>query len=164
MFCPSCGAKNSTEQRFCRNCGMNLEPAAKSLLEQYPAGTYPDLDRREQRIETFGQIAFTGFMIVIGLAVLGLIYVILDKMVFSGDNALAGILLLNLIIFAMLTLAWVVFREDLKEKRMKAARSRPELEMPAATRQLLEEKEFEPIPTVTESTTELLPQENPRKL
>src|SRR6185503_10855001 len=109
MFCPSCGAKNSTEQRFCRNCGMNLEPAAKSLLEQYPPGTSPDLDRREQRIETFGQIAFTGFMIVIGLAVLGLIYVILDKMVFSGDNALAGILLLNLIIFAMLTLAWVVF-------------------------------------------------------
>jgi hypothetical protein len=144
---------------------MNLEPAAQSLLEQFPAGKRPDLDKREQRIETFGQIAFTGFMIVIGLAVLGLIYAILDKMVFSGDNPWAGILLMNLIIFAMLTLAWVVFREDLKEKRAKAARqTAPELEMPAVTGRLLEEKEFEPIPTVTESTTDLLPRENTRKL
>ena len=103
-------------------------------------------------------------MIVIGLAVVGLIYAILDKMVFSGDNPWAGILLMNLIIFAMLTLAWVVFREDLKEKRQKArSAAAKELEMPVVTGRLIEEREFEPIPTVTENTTDLLPQENSRK-
>ena len=165
MFCPSCGATNSTDQRFCRSCGLNLEPAAQSLLEHVPTGKRADLDRCERRIEKFGQIAFTGFMIVIGLGVLGLIYSILDRMVFSGDNPLAGLLLMAVLIFAMLTLAFVVFREDLKEKRMKAARTTvPELEMPAVTARLLQDdREFEPIPAVTEETTDLLPRQHQKR-
>ncbi len=147
---------------------MNLEPAAQSLLEHFPAGDRADLDRRERRVEKFGQVAFTGFMIVVGLAVLGIIYAILDRMVFSGDQPLYGILLMAFIVFALLTLVYVGFKEDLKEKRMKAGRATtpppPELEMPAVTARLLEEKEFEPIPAVTESTTELLHQDRTRKI
>ena len=161
MFCPSCGAENSTDQRFCRRCGMNLEPAALSLREQFPTGNRPDLDRRERRIEKFGQFAFGGFVIVVGLAVIGLIITILDRIVFSGDPPWVGLGLIAFLIFAVLTLVYVVFREDLKEKRKKAGydhANRPaELPMPAVTERLLEEKEFEPMPTVTESTTNLLP-------
>jgi len=145
---------------------MNLEPAAQSLLEHFPAGDRADLDRRERRVEKFGQIAFTGFMIVVSLAVLGLIFAILDRMVFSGDQPLYGILLMAFIVFALLTLVYVGFKEDLKEKRMKAGRDAapPELEMPAVTARLLEEKQFEAIPAVTESTTELLPRDRARKI
>ena len=145
---------------------MNLEPAAQSLLEHFPAGDRADFDRRERRVEKFGQIAFTGFMIVITLAVLGIIYAILDRMVFSGKQPIYGILLMAFIVFALLTLAYVVFKEDLKEKRMKAGRAPTpaELERPAVTARLIEEKEFEPIPAVTESTTELLPQDRTRKI
>ena len=143
---------------------MNLEPAAQSLLEHFPAEKRSDLDRRERRIEKFGQIAFTGFMIVVSLAALGIIYAILDKMVFSGDHPLAGILFLAFIIFAMLTLAYVIFKEDLKEKRRRVVPDMaPELEMPVVTAPLLEDSHFEPVPAVTESTTDLLPQEKTRK-
>ncbi len=140
---------------------MNLEPAAQSLREQYPAGNRPDLDRREQRIEKFGQIAFGGLIIVIGLAVIGLVVVILDRIVFSGDPPLFGIGLIAFVIFAMLTLAYVFFREDLKEKRKKAgydhAHTPPALQTPTVTGRLIEEKHFEPLSTVTENTTNLLP-------
>ena len=144
---------------------MNLEPAAQSLREQFPAGDRPDLDRREERIEKFGRFAFGGFLIVVGLAVVGLIVTILDRIVFSGDSPWVGLGLIAFLIFAVLTLVYVGFREDLKEKRKKAGfdhapASPPELESPAVTGRLLEEKEFEPIPSVTENTTSLLPRQD----
>jgi hypothetical protein len=146
---------------------MNLEPAAQSLREQFPSGNRPDLDRRERRLEKFGALAFTGFMVVIVFAVLGMIYAILDRFVFSGDNPLAGLIMMAFLIFAMLTLAYVVFREDLKEKRRKVgydhAHGPVELPTPVVTGRLLEEKDFEPIPTVTENTTDLLPRKDQRR-
>ena len=158
MYCPACGAKNSTQQRFCRSCGLNLEPAAQSLLEQFPAGERPDLARREQRLERFGQLAFGGFGIVVLIAAVGIIYTIFRRMVLAGDQPWAGALLIAFIIFAVLTLTYVVFAEDLKEKRKKAVFTEPrELEGPRTTGRLLDESRFEPVPTVTERTTDLLP-------
>jgi hypothetical protein len=137
---------------------MNLEPAAQSLLEQFPAGERPDLARREQRLERFGQVAFGGFGIVLLIAVVGIIYTIFTKMILVGEQPWAGALLIAFIIFAVLTLTYVVFAEDLKEKRKKTAPAEPrELEGPRTTGRLLDESRFEPAPTVTEQTTDLLP-------
>lgn len=138
---------------------MNLEPAAESIRAQFPSGESADLERRERRVERFGQIAFTGFMIVVIIGVIGLMIAILDRFVFSGDQPFVGIGLMAFLVFAMLTLAYVFLREDLKERKHRASvRSQPsELEMPVVTARLIEEKEFEPIPAVTEDTTELLP-------
>lgn len=164
MFCPGCGATNSTELRFCRRCGLNIESAAKSLLEQVPGSGRPDLARREQMLERFGQIAFGGFGIVLLVAIAGIIYTVFTKMVLEGGQPWAGVLLIAFVLFAAMALVYVLFAEDLKEKRKKAAPSRNrELEHPATTGKLLEEHEFEPIPAVTESTTDLLPHENVRK-
>lgn len=159
MFCPSCGATNSIDQRFCRSCGLNLEHAAQSLRDQFPMSGPSDLARREARLEKFGQVAFGGFLVVVVSAVVGLVYAILARFVFSGDNPAVGILLTAFIIFAMLSLAYVIFREDLKEKRMKIAREEepPGGAPPVVTGRLIEEREFEPVPTVTEDTTDLLP-------
>ena len=161
MYCPGCGAINSTDQRFCRKCGMNLKSSARSLLEQFPAGNEPGLALRERRIEKFGQIAFNGFVVVLVLGVLGLFYAILDRMVFSGERPLVGVLLMAFILFAMLTLAYVFLKEDLKDKRSKALPvAQTPLQMPAITARLIEEREFEPTLAVTESTTDLLPTRN----
>ena len=136
---------------------MNLESTAESLREWAPIES-DDLARRERFLERFGQFAFTGFGLVLLIAVIGLIYTILVKMVLAGDQPWAGVILINFIVFAILTLAYVVFKEDLKERRKKARPAHPnELESPAVTGKLLEEKEFEPIPTVIEDTTDLLP-------
>ena len=163
MFCPSCGERNSRDQRFCRRCGMNLESAARALLEQFPGGERPDLVQREKALERFGQIAFGGFGIVLVIAVVGIIYTIFSKMVLSGEQPWAGVLLSAFIVFAVLSLAYVVFAEDLKEKKKKTPAQPKELRTPAVTGRLLEEKEFEPIPTITEETTNLLPQDKTRR-
>jgi hypothetical protein len=166
MFCPSCGSTNSIDQRFCRKCGLNLESAARSLTEQIPAGDRAELARREERIEKFGRLAFIGFLNVLVIAILGLLYAILDRLVFSGNNPIVGILLMAFIVFAMLVLGYVYFRESLKETRKKIVpvESKPDFAHTATTTRLLDEKQFQPIPSVIEDTTELLPSRKRERL
>jgi hypothetical protein len=119
MFCPACGSENSTDQRYCRKCGINLEPAAQSLLDHYPDSKGPDLERHERLLERFGRIAFGGLGIVVLIAIVGMIYSIFTKMILSGEKPLLGIMLSILILFAALSLVYVIFAEDLKEKKKK---------------------------------------------
>jgi predicted amidophosphoribosyltransferase len=36
MSCPNCSAEASTEQKFCRFCGMELQAVAELINEQTP--------------------------------------------------------------------------------------------------------------------------------
>ncbi len=160
MYCPNCAAKNSTDQRFCRACGMNLEQTAAMLSEQFPARKPVELERTERRIERFGQIAFGGFGVVLVIGVLGIIYTIISKMIVSGQQPWAGVLLVLFIVFAMLTLAYVVFNEDLKERKKAKPMMPPAVpELDAAEANRLTEGTPMPVPSVVEDTTDLLPVE-----
>lgn len=76
MFCPQCASKNDSDQKFCRACGMNLEQTALSVREQSGDDVPADLTRQEKALAKFGTVAFTGFGVVICIAVLGIIYAI----------------------------------------------------------------------------------------
>lgn len=161
MFCPNCGAQNSTGQNFCRSCGFNLEDTAKSLLLQVPSAERAEVLRREKSLERFGSFVWSGFGIVCLIAVGALLYTIFDKMVWSGKNPFAGILFAAFIIFATFSLIYVFFNENLKEKKKKlGVREQNGLSEPKTTGKLLEEKPFEPVGSVVENSTELLLTEN----
>ena len=157
MFCPACANQTSTEQKFCRSCGMNLESAAASMLEQYPDGAHAKFKRQERNLERFGAVAFTGFAVVVVIFVLGLLYAILTKMILSDTQPYVGALLMAFIIFAALTLTYVIKRESLKEQREKLKNPR-ELPTPTPNLQLreLDTNDLIPAPSVVEGTTELL--------
>ena len=154
MYCPSCGKPNNTDQKFCRACGMNLEQSAHSLLEQFPNKQRLDLQREEKMLERFGKVAFMGFGIVIGIAILAMVYFIFEKMVLSGEQSLPGLLLISFIVFAGLTLGYVIWNENLKEKRAKIeATPAPAADESRPTGKLTDGADFEPVPSVTENTT-----------
>lgn len=161
MFCPNCGANNTTEQKYCRACGLNLEETALSLLAQIPSAESAALLRRQRQLEKFGNVAFGGFGIVLLAGIGTVIYLIVSKLIFSGQNVFGGILLVAFIIFAALSLAYVFFNEELKERRKK---TNPLFEIGAEkkieTGKLLEARPFEPIGSVTENSTELFHAEN----
>jgi hypothetical protein len=142
---------------------MNLEQISSAMTDQYPSGSAAELDQREQRLERFGRIAFGGFGIVVGVAVLGLIGTIISRMILTGSQFWVGILLVAFIVFAALTLAYVIFNEDLKDKRKALAKVRnaertPELDVD--TNRLLNQPPAGRVASVIEDTTDLLPVEN----
>ncbi|MBC7898490.1 MAG: hypothetical protein H7070_00375 [Saprospiraceae bacterium] len=161
MFCPGCGEKNSIDKKFCRACGLNLEQSAQSLLEQFPSAKSPDLEKSERRLEKFGNVAFGGLIVVVLASVVGMIYTIFVKFILNGSGVIAGILLILFLIFAVLGLAYVAFNESLKEKRHAGPKryGDPVLER-FDTGKLLNENPFDPVPSVIEETTDLLPVEN----
>jgi hypothetical protein len=161
MFCPNCAANNRTEQKFCRSCGLNLEKSAESLIEQFPNAHNAGLSKQTQFVEKFGNFALGGFGVVLLTGIGAIIYFIFSKMILTGANVLTGILLIAFLIFALLSLIFVFFNESIKEKKAKINPALSnELTEAKQTGKLLEEKSFEPIPSVIENSTELFFVEN----
>ena len=140
---------------------MNLEQVSAALSEQLPDRDV-NIERSEARLEVFGNVVFVGFGIVIVAAVIGILYTIITKMILSGEAPIVGVLLGNFVLFAMLTLAYVVFREDLNERKKKARAvpaPAPESHVDIDTAKLLQDPIQESTPSVVEDTTDLLPVE-----
>jgi uncharacterized membrane protein YvbJ len=164
MFCPNCGANNSTEQKFCRSCGLNLEKSAESLIEQMPSAQTANLLKHEKLIERFGNFALGGLGVVGLIAITAGLYILVIKLIITGTNVFAVILLISFFVFAFLSLIFVVFNETLKEKKQKINSTLGNgLAEKKDTAKLLDEKLFEPVRSVTENSTELLVVENKTK-
>ena len=153
MYCPNCGTKNSIEQNFCRACGLSLEKSALSLSEQLPAKVDRSIQEQKERLEKLGVAALSVF----GLGVLSLlVYGIGIKLI---DKGILGILAtLGILIMLVCGLGSVILFARAKELDEKSTKRRqPNLSSGSeTTKELLSEGHFEPVPTVTERTTELL--------
>jgi hypothetical protein len=153
MFCPNCGSKNSTQQKFCRSCGLSLEKSAQSLVEQIPAKIDQSLERRKEKLERFGFIALIGVGIV-GVGAFS--YMIIFNMMLAQGKILGGLAFMTIIICGLLAVFFFNYANFLKKNAVKnqlPPEEMPEYETPA---KLLNDSYLEPIPSVTERTTELL--------
>ena len=154
MFCPHCGKVNSREQKFCRSCGLSLEKVAQSLAEQLPA---PELNKhlqdRQRRIERWLSILLGSMFTIFVVAVL---WALVYKIIIIKGDVLEGLMFLALFVAAVAALLLVVYRESLLEASTKRQLSQTTLPLTEHTAKLLPESDLEPIPSVTEGTTELL--------
>jgi zinc-ribbon domain len=155
MYCPNCGTKTSADQNFCRACGLSLEKIALSVNEQLPTKMNRSLQEQKERFEKLGMVALSVF----GLGVLSIIvYGVGYKLMVSEGDILTGLAFLGFIIMIACGLASVILFAKAKEVANEVPKrpSQPELSSRESTKELLTEGHFEPVPTVTERTTELL--------
>ena len=154
MYCPNCGKENSTEQKFCRSCGLSLETVVQSLAEQLPAKQYDQtLQARQRSVERWLNIAAGSG---ISILVLGVLWGIIYKIIIVKGEILAGSLFLGLILAVIAFALLAIYHESLA----KATRQRPlpeprEPQVGGDTAKLPIESQ-EPVPSVTERTTKRL--------
>ena len=153
MYCPNCGTKTTIDQNFCRGCGFSLEKTALSLSEQLPAKVDRSVQEQKERLEKFG----VALLCLFGTGVLILLLILLGQKLI--DKGLPGILaMLAAFILIVCGLGSVILfarAKDLEEKSSKRRQSSL-TSGSETTKELLSEGHFEPVPTVTERTTELL--------
>jgi len=154
MYCPNCGKENSAEQKFCRSCGLSLEKAVQSLAEQLPALELDkNLRERQERVDRLINIvAGTAISILVGGVLWGIIYgiIIVKGEVIAGLFFLAFIV--GIVLFALLSL----YSESLRKASGKRKSMQPPLTQASDTNELPPATQMEPLPSVTERTTELL--------
>ena len=154
MYCPNCGQSTPIEQKFCRSCGLSLEKAAQSLVEQLPAVELnKHLRERQRRVERLlymlgGSAALIFFV--------SLFWTVSNEIIIGKGHVLGGLIFLlfslGFIVFALLML----YRESLLKASSKRFSAHPSQPPPEHTARLLRESHIEPLPSVTERTTELL--------
>jgi hypothetical protein len=133
-----------------------LEKIALSLSEQLPERLDQSLQARKERLEKMGVAALSVF----GLGVLSfLLYSIGYKLMLSQGNIIAGLAIIGFVVMIACGLTSVILFARAKELGEQSTKRRPELSKGTA-KELLSEGHFEPVPTVTERTTELLAVEN----
>lgn len=157
MFCPNCGAKTSIQQKFCRGCGLGLEKVALSLSEQLPTRPDEHLLSQKERYERLGMILLSVFGIgLLAMLVYGIVY----KLMLTQGKWLGGLALLGFIIMGACGLLSTVLFAKAKEAEEAAGKRRLEQKEAAVlatpTKELLGEGHLEPVPSVTDRTTELL--------
>jgi predicted lipid-binding transport protein (Tim44 family) len=153
MLCPNCGTKTTTEHKFCRNCGMNLEPVSRALAAHLShdgaqaARAAREAERRSVRRMTRGLMA--GIVVV-------LFGVFLMAAVPGNAFKLLGVLAALLGIIAALAAVFSTLRAA-GDAAPAPAPHAPEGVATHPTGRLLHEQTFEPVPgSVTDHTTELL--------
>jgi hypothetical protein len=157
MFCPNCGTKTSVEQRFCRACGLGLDKIALSLTEQLPTRPDEHLLSQKARFERLGVAALSVF----GVGVLSvMLYGIGYKLMIAEGNILGGLALLGFLIMVGCGVLSVILFAKAKEAEEAAGKRRIQQKEAAVvatpTNELLTEGNFEPVPSVTDRTTDLL--------
>ena len=154
MYCPNCGKPNSSEQKFCRSCGLSLQEVVESLAEQLPA---IDLDKslqeRKRRVDRWFNItAGTAVSILVGGVLWGIIY---ELMIVEGE-VLGGSIFLAFILALILISSLAVYRTSLEKASTKHKLSQTSLPQVEETARLIPSSDGDPMSSVTEHTTELL--------
>jgi hypothetical protein len=138
---------------------MNLQQTVESLSAQFGTGHDADTAKAEKFFNQLGKFAFGGFgaVVVIGIGIL--LVSIFNKFIGNGSNIMIGVFLMLFLVFAALSLVYVVYNESKKDNKALRTVDVPTKALESDSREtgrLLNEPTDLPIPSVIEDTTDLL--------
>lgn len=166
MYCPICSTKVALDQKFCRSCGLGLDKVSQAIAEQHPIELARNLEEQKNKLERLGVIALSVFGIGIVSFFLSMIgYKILAFLAQGKILPILGLIGLTVVLASGLV-AVILFakaKDVQAESTKRRLKARAEMPESPHTAKLLEESTFEPLPSVTERTTDLIYTEKPKR-
>lgn len=166
MHCPNCGQKTSKDVKFCRSCGLRLDPVARIVDSYLKGGTTQET--RKPEVVTIGSdrmarglaaYVIIGFLMIVVPIACGLyLKDVPIAMYMASTFAVAGVIITVLGVGVTL----------IREARTTSARSvgqevdTSKLTDSPTNLALNDGNEFEPVSSVTEGTTKLLTPDDPQ--
>lgn len=154
MICPQCGLPTLPEQKFCRSCGAGLQMTTRRLTTNAAASereVTPAIERKadEQR---GNRLTLWGFVLMF----IGVVIGVVGKMLMHQDAVTVVGVLLSLL--GMFLTAFPYLLPQPRRRRDYSLSAQPEVltGSQATTYLPTHERSVEPVPSVTERTTELL--------
>ena len=162
MFCPHCAAKNGFEQNYCRSCGLKLDAISRTVAEQFPSIEYAALQKRKEVIERLGVASFA-IAALIGAALV-FSKIVEYKLILFGTEVMYWSALAALVAFGLLSVFFFNYPKlfmnfDALNPRMPPT-DEQDGDVALSTNKLIEDRPFEPVASVTDESTELLPARN----
>ncbi len=157
MYCPNCGTNDQADRNFCRSCGLRLDAIADVVALQSPSAENAALERRRKMIRRLGlgSLSIAGSIGMMTLIFTAALY----KLVLLGPAVLFWSSGIALAFFLLLGTALYFYSRFFMRFDERVDRAADVDEMPSGltTGKLLEDRPFEPAPSVTENSTDLLP-------
>lgn len=157
MFCPNCG-KETSEQKFCRDCGLKVEKIFKVLVEEIREREKTSIEKRN---DLFRKLGFVSLSLLFGLIFSCIFYLaVYYKFLIFGEEMIGAIGFAAMVFLGFLSLVFFNLPNFLSRKEVSKEFSIEKEFEKRITEKLLPEGNFEPISSVTKNSTELLFAEN----
>ncbi len=146
MHCPNCGISASTDQQYCRGCGLSLPEFSQLLADKFPE-EQEELQVKKQKAQRWALALWTGAGIIFYIA---FYWAIISEIIIGKGHVLGGILFLLVVTAISVGGLLILYSAALQNRsgiRKQKADTTPEL--PASPPSGLET-------SVTDHTTELL--------
>ena len=154
MYCPNCSTEASTEQKFCRSCGMELQAVSELIRDQSPM-----VKPRSHQEPTFAArqraMLIWGFIITFGAAGVGASLKILGKENIHPLGEFTPYVSVIAVVAAIFGMGLMCY-PYLQQTWSKPSSRKPALPKVEPTIKLRPVLLPEEQPSVTEETTELL--------
>jgi predicted lipid-binding transport protein (Tim44 family) len=162
MYCPNCGTQTSADHNFCRACGLSLQMVSQVLAGRVPAAE-PGKDVKEmaEHIQNRRRKMMRwGFITMFGGLMSGILLEVIGQAIRNFDWAIGGFIQdvsqIGALIF-MLGLGFMIYSRFLPKASADPQSAQPTaLPQAQPTTKLPPDRRAEPMPSVTEHTTDLL--------
>lgn len=158
MFCPNCGNVSPTNQSFCRSCGMELGVVSEELSKLY--------DSPNEKSNYFNKVGIISVGMIVGAFITFFLVLLIRSGLHIGDNAaFVFFMFLSMFLWSFISILliekYIPRKKKPQNEEKKEYLSPKQVELWKSDRQL-NESNFESIPSITESTTELIKIKRPK--
>ena len=154
MYCPNCSSEASTEQKFCRLCGMELQPVAELIRDQSPM-VQPESHQESTFAARQRAMLIWGFIITFGAAGVGASLKILARESIHPAGEFTPYVTVIAVLAAFFGMGLMCY-SVLQQTRGKPSPGKRVLPKSEATITLRPTLISDEQPSITEQTTELL--------